>query len=161
MITFPKKNGARPCGLRISESINIKLVDIHIDRKLINIVQSKGRKDRVVSLSKQFLVQLEEYKKVYTPTKYLFEGGNGLEKYSTRSIQAVFKKALKDAKVDRAYTVHSLRHSYATHLLEKGTDLRIIQELLGHKSSKTTEIYTHVSNKLLVNVVSPFDDMEL
>ncbi|BDU49472.1 tyrosine-type recombinase/integrase [Haliovirga abyssi] len=149
------------CGLRISEAVNIKTADINIDRGLINIVKSKGNKDRVVTLSKQFLIKLEEYKKIYKPKKYLFEGGNGVEKYSTRSIQSVFKKALKDANVKRNYTVHSLRHSYATHLLEKGTDLRIIQELLGHKSSKTTEIYTHVSNKLLAKVVAPFDDIEL
>lgn len=96
--------------------------------------------------------------KYYKPKKYLFEGSNG-GKYSTRSIQSVFNKAKLSSGINQKATVHTLRHSYATHLLETGTDLRYIQELLRHSSSKTTEIYTHVSTKAIQNIKSPFDDL--
>ena len=113
--------------------------------KLYRIVQSKGAKDRENPLSQKALEQLRIYYKQYKPTTYLFEGQFG-GMYSATSIQTLFRKALKECKINKKATVHTLRHSYATHLLESGTDLRIIQELLGHKSSKTTEIYTHVKS---------------
>ena len=147
------------CGLRRSELLNMKPNDILSDRKLILIKQSKGKKDRIVPLSTILLEQLRKYYKIYRPNVYLFEGQNKGEKYSARSLELVFKKSLRLAKVSKPVTLHWLRHSYATHLLENGTDLRFIQELLGHKSSKTTEIYTHVSTKSIEHIKSPFDDL--
>ncbi|MBN2434206.1 MAG: site-specific integrase [Spirochaetes bacterium] len=147
-------------GLRISEAINLKKNDIDFDRGVITIKQSKGKKDRQVPLSKNFLTLLDIYLKEYRPVIYLLEGQSG-GKYTAKSIQMVFQKACREANIQKRVTVHSLRHSYATHLLEKGTDLRIIQELLGHSSSKTTEIYTHVSIKTIQNVRSPFDDIDI
>ncbi len=146
-------------GLRISEVINLKLVDIDKDRKIIRIVGAKGKKDRIVGLSEKILLNLREYYKVYRPTVYLFESTEEGKKYSARSIQNVFNRAKYEAGINQNATVHTLRHSYATHLLEAGVDLRIIQELLGHKSSKTTEIYTHVSTRTIQSVKSPFDDL--
>lgn len=130
-------------GLRISEAVNIEIKDIDSNRMLINIRGGKGKKDRNIGLSEKILSMLKEYYKSYKPSKYIFEGEGG-EKYSSRSIQAVFQKAKKKAGINKDATVHTLRHSYATHLHEAGTDIRFIQELLGHSSSKTTEIYTHV-----------------
>jgi integrase/recombinase XerD len=146
-------------GLRISEVINLKLTDIDKNRKIIRILGAKGKKDRIVGLSDKILLILREYYKVYRPTVYLFESTEEGKKYSTRSIQSVFNRAKHEAGINRSATVHTLRHSYATHLLEAGVDLRIIQELLGHKSSKTTEIYTHVSTRTIQSVKSPFDDL--
>ena len=97
---------------------------------------------------------------MYRPKIWLLEGRVGGEKYSEKSLQSVLKQSLKKAKINKPVTLHWLRHSYETHLLENGTDLRFIQELLGHKSSKTTEIYTHVSTKSLQNIKSPFDDLD-
>lgn len=148
-------------GLRVSEVVNIELRDINKERMIINIRAGKGKKDRIVGLSKNLLLLLERYVEEYKPTKYLFEGGDNKDQYTTRSIQAIFEKAKKNAKISQRATVHTLRHSYATHLLEAGVDLRIIQELLGHKSSKTTEIYTHVSRRTIENVVSPLDKIDL
>jgi len=147
------------CGLRRSELLNLKPQDILSDRKLIIIKQSKGKKDRIVPLSDILLEQLRNYYKIFRPTTYLFEGQNKGEQYSARSLELVFKKSISLAKIRKPVTLHWLRHSYATHLLENGTDLRFIQELLGHKSSKTTEIYTHVSTKSIEQIKSPFDDL--
>ncbi len=107
-------------------------------------------------LPANLLLLLREYYKVYKPKKYLFEGQKG-DKYSARSIQAIFKQALKKAKITKKASAHTLRHSFATHLLESGTDIRIIQQLLGHSSIKTTQIYTHVSSTKLASVKSPLD----
>ncbi|MGM0509019.1 MAG: site-specific tyrosine recombinase/integron integrase, partial [Fusobacteriota bacterium] len=145
-------------GLRISEVVNLKIRDIDSDKMIINIRGGKGKKDRIVGLSNNLLELLREYYKQYSPSKYLFNGQGEKNKYSTRSIQKFFKKYKNKAGIKKKATVHTLRHSYATHLLESGVDLRVIQELLGHKSSKTTEIYTHVSNKLIKKVVNPLDN---
>lgn len=102
---------------------------------------------------------LREYYKAYRPKEWLFEGQNAGKRYSPTSLQKVLKRAIKKANIKKPVTLHWLRHSFATHLLEAGTDLRFIQEILGHKSSKTTEIYTHVSNKSIQNIKSPFDDL--
>lgn len=147
-------------GLRRSELINLKLADVDSSRMTLHIRQSKGKKDRVLPLSTKILELLREYYKFYKPKEYLFEGQYG-GMYGKRSIQLVFNNALKKSGVKKKATLHTLRHSNATHLLEAGTDLRYIQELLGHKSSKTTEIYTHVSQTKLQNIRNPFDDLDL
>lgn len=147
------------CGLRRSELLSLQPKDILSDRLLIHIHQAKGKKDRVVPLSKLLLEQLREYYKIYRPIKWIFEGEKPGEKYGERSLQLVLKRALTKTNIKKDVTLHWLRHSYATHLLESGTDIRFIQELLGHKSSTTTEIYTHVSNKSIQSIRSPFDEL--
>jgi integrase/recombinase XerD len=149
------------CGLRRSELINLKITDINSGRELIEIRGAKGKKDRFVPLSEKILVLLREYYKVYKPKYWLFEGEKEKSQYSATSIQNIFRNALGKAKINKAMTLHCLRHSYATHLLENGVDLRYIQEILGHKSSKTTEIYTHVSNKSISKIKSPFDQLNI
>jgi site-specific recombinase XerD len=143
-------------GLRISEAIEMKVSDIDSKRMLIRVRQAKGKKDRYVMLSEKLLFLLREYYKEYKPKEYLFEGQKG-SKYSSRSIQSIFRQALKKANVQKKASVHTLRHSFATHLLEAGTDIRIIQQLLGHNSIKTTQIYTQVSNSKISKVKSPLD----
>lgn len=149
------------CGLRRSEILNLKITHVDSKRKLLIIKQAKGKKDRVVPLSERIIYQLQEYYKLYRPRIWLFEGQKPEEQYNERSLASVLKQALCIAKIKKPVTLHWLRHSYATHLLENGTDLRYIQEILGHKSSKTTEIYTHVSTKSLQNIKSPFDDLDI
>ncbi len=147
------------CGLRRSELLNLKPHDIDSKRNLIFIYQAKGKKDRIAPLSPKILEMLRSYYTGYKPSIWLFEGQNKGEQYSAKSLQSVLKNAVSKARIDKPVTLHWLRHSYATHLLESGTDLRYIQELLGHRSSKTTEIYTHVSTKSLQLIKSPFDDL--
>ena len=147
------------CGLRRSELLNLKPLDIDSKRNLILIKQSKGKKDRIVPLSPKVLEMLREYYKIYKPKIWLFEGQKDNERYSEKSLQNVLRQSLEKCKITKPVTLHWLRHSYATHLLETGTDLRYIQELLGHSSSKTTEIYTHVSTKNIQNIISPFDTL--
>lgn len=147
------------CGLRRSELLNLTFKDIHSERNLLLIKQSKGKKDRVIRISNKIIYLLRDYYKAYKPKTWLFEGQQVNKKYSERSIQLVLIQAVTKAKIEKPVTLHWLRHSYATHLLESGTDLRYIQELLGHNSSKTTEIYTHVSTRNLQQIRSPFDDL--
>ena len=147
------------CGLRCGELLALKPAQIDSKRNIVLLKNSKGKKDRIVPLSSKILEMLREYYKLYKPTTYLFEGQTSGNPYDARSLQLVFKQALDKAKVTKPATLHWLRHSYATHLLESGTDLRYIQELLGHSSSKTTEIYTHVSTKSIQQIKSPFDDL--
>lgn len=144
-------------GLRVGEAVRLKVQDIDGERKLIHLRNAKGKKDRYTLLSEAALWQLREYYKLYKPTEYLFEGGNGRSHLAERSVQHIFERAVESAGVRKAVSVHTLRHSFATHLLERGTDLRYIQEILGHRSSKTTEIYTQVSNKVLGKIVNPLD----
>ncbi len=139
------------CGLRRSELLNLKPSDIDSKRNIVIIRQGKGRKDRIAPLSPRILDLLREYYRLHKPKNYLFEGQEEGSIYSEQSLQSVLKQALKKVKITKPVTLHWLRHSYATHLLESGTDLRYIQELLGHSSSKTTEIYTHVElNRLKI-----------
>jgi integrase/recombinase XerD len=145
-------------GLRIGEAINLEVNDIDSERMLIHIKQAKGKKDRYTLLSISFVKLLRSYYVAYKPKKYLFEGQNS-EKYSNTSAQKVLKIAVSKAGIKKNVTLHSLRHSFATHLLEKGTDIRYIQELLGHSSPKTTMIYTHVTQTSLKNIKNPFDDL--
>ncbi len=147
------------CGLRRSELLNLKLKDIDSKRGLVIIRQAKGKKDRITPLSEKILVLLREYFVAYRPKEWLFEGQNGFDAYDERSLASVLKQAVEKAKINKPVTLHWLRHSYATHLLENGTDLRYIQEILGHSRSTTTEIYTHVSNKSIQKVISPFDSL--
>jgi site-specific recombinase XerD len=135
------------CGLRISEVINLKIKDIDSKRMIINIIQSKGNKDRIVKLPLKLLTILREYYKEYKPKDYLFNGQNNSLQYSSESCNKLIKHYL-----GKEYHFHLLRHSYATHLLDIGIDLRFIQNQLGHSSSKTTEIYTHVSVRSLQNI---------
>ncbi|MFU8861897.1 MAG: site-specific tyrosine recombinase/integron integrase [Cyclonatronaceae bacterium] len=147
-------------GLRISEVTGLTLQDIDSSRSVIRIRNSKGAKDREIPLSAKALEQLRTYYREYKPREYLFEGQSG-GPYSTRSIQALFRRALKETGIRKKATVHTLRHSYATHLLENGTDIRIIQELLGHRSSKTTELYTYVSRQTKQKIPNPLDQLDL
>ena len=147
-------------GLRISEAVNMKIADIDSKRNLINVRGAKGKKDRTTLLSKKLLIMLREYYIEYRPKEYLFEGENGRQ-YSKKSIQNVFNRALDRSGIRKKATVHTLRHSFATHLLEHGTDLRYIQQLLGHNSSKTTEIYTHITKKGMDKIKSPLDNLEI
>ncbi|HRZ42553.1 MAG TPA: site-specific integrase [Bacteroidales bacterium] len=147
------------CGLRRSELLNLKPADVDSKRGLLIIRQGKGRKDRVAPLPERLVDMLREYYKGYRPKVWLFEGQKPGMQYSPTSLQEVLKTGLEKSGVKRNATLHWLRHSYATHLLENGTDLRYIQELLGHKSSKTTEIYTHVTDNSLKKIRSPFDDL--
>lgn len=144
------------CGLRISESINLKIEDIDSSNMRVWVRNAKGKKDRITLLSPSLLEQLRAYYKIYKPKEWLFEGAGG-KQYSVSSIRQVFNRSKIKAKVNIPATVHSLRHSFATHLLDAGTNLRYIQKLLGHNSSKTTEIYTHVSTTNLINIESPFE----
>ncbi|MDQ2180825.1 site-specific tyrosine recombinase/integron integrase [Marinifilum sp. D714] len=146
-------------GLRRSELINLKLTDIDSTRGLIIIKSAKGNKDRVSLLSPRLINELREYYKQYKPKVYLFEGQDIGTKYSTTSVANVLKQACSKAKIKKRVSPHTLRHSFATHLLEQGTDLRYIQNLLGHSSSKTTEIYTHVSTQNIGKIKNPLDDM--
>jgi site-specific recombinase XerD len=145
-------------GLRLSEVVNLKITDIDSKRNLILIRESKGKKDRTTLLSQALLELLRDYYREYKPENHLFEGQKGGQ-YSVRSVQNIFRMALSKSGIKKHATVHTLRHSFATHLLERGTDLRYIQELLGHANSKTTEIYTHITKKGLDKIVSPLDNL--
>ncbi len=145
------------CGLRCGELLKLKLTDVDSKRGLLIIRQSKGRKDRIAPLSQKIVEMLREYYLAYKPSIYLFEGQFKETMYDERSLQNVLKQALYKCGIMKPVSLHWLRHSYATHLLENGTDLRYIQELLGHSRSTTTEIYTHVSNRELGKIKSPFD----
>jgi integrase/recombinase XerD len=148
-------------GLRVSEVVNLRIKDIHSERMVINIKGGKGKKDRMVILSEGILDLLRRYFSVYRPKDWLFEGQYRGSQYSARSLQQVFHRAKDDAKILQDVTFHSLRHSYATHLHESGTDIKLIQELLGHNDLKTTLRYTHVSTRTLTNIQSPFDKLNL
>jgi len=147
------------CGLRRSELLNLKPQDIDSKRGILLIRQGKGKKDRIAPIPDNLVTQLRDYYKAYRPTVWLFEGQKKGTPYSAKSLENVLKQAVLKVGIKKPVSLHWLRHSYATHLLESGTDLRFIQELLGHKSSRTTEIYTHVSTKSLQKIKSPFEDL--
>lgn len=151
---------AYSAGLRLGELINVKVKDIDSERMQIRIEQGKGKKDRYSLLSPKFLEILRNYYSKYKPKEWLFESTTGGQ-YSARSIQLIMQDAVKKAGIKKKVSVHTLRHSFATHLLENGTDLRYIQSLLGHGSSKTTEIYTHVTTKGFDQIKSPLDNLDL
>ena len=145
------------CGLRCGEMLRLKPEHIDSKRNILIIKQSKGRKDRITPLSNKIILMLRDYYHLYKPKEWLFEGQKQGEPYDERSLQNVLKQAIGKCQIKKPVSLHWLRHSYATHLLENGTDLRYIQEILGHSSSKTTEIYTHVSTKNIQKIISPFD----
>ncbi len=145
-------------GLRVSEIVNLKITDIDSKSMQVFIERAKGKKDRYVNLPESILPQLRTYFIEYKPKLYLFEGQFGGQ-YSSRSAQQVFKNAMLKAKINKTLSIHSLRHSFATHLLEQGTDIRFIQELLGHNDIKTTLIYTQVNDKSLRKIISPLDNL--
>ena len=145
-------------GLRRGEMLNLKVNDIDSDRGIVHVKSAKGNKDRIVPLSNTLLKQLREYYRSYRPKHYLFEGLKG-GKYSETSLLNIFHSACSKAGILKKVTPHSLRHAYATHLMDAGTDVRIIQELLGHGSVKTTMIYTHVSKRSILDVTSPLDTL--
>ena len=146
------------CGLRLGETIRLRLTDIDVSQRLLVVRQSKGNKDRVVPVPESILQMLNEYAMAYKPQIFLFEGQFDGEAYSERSLQQVFKGAVRKSGIRQTEaSLHWLRHSYATHLLEMGTNLRDLQTLLGHKNLKTTEGYTHISSTKFTHIVSPFD----
>ncbi len=145
-------------GLRVSELLSLKLKDIDSDRMRIYIRGSKNNRDREVMLSEKILKLLRKYFIAYKPKEYPFEGQKA-GAYSARSVQEILKKAMKKSGIKKHATVHTLRHSFATHLIENGTDIRIVQELLGHKNIKTTQIYTHISDQTKRKIKSPFDEL--
>lgn len=147
-------------GIRCGELVNLKVEDIDFKGNLVVIKKGKGRKDRIVSLSEKMKTLLLAYLRKVHPSVFLFEGQNGY-RYSTGSVQKVVKKAVQKAGIDKRVTPHMLRHSYATHLHDSGVDIRHIQKLLGHSSTKTTEIYTYVSKRDIKAIKSPLDDLEI
>lgn len=147
-------------GLRVGEILSLKVKDIDSDRMQIRIEQGKGQKDRYSILSEKVLTLLRDYVKKYQPVDYLFEGQGGGQ-YSASSIQALMRRHKKKCGITKKATPHTLRHSFATHLLDNGTDTRFIQELLGHKHISTTQIYTHVSSRSMKDVKSPVEDLDI
>jgi site-specific recombinase XerD len=147
-------------GLRPGELLKLRVDDLHTHTGKIFVKSGKGKKDRYTILSPKMMEVLTQYLKQYKPQYWLFEGMLK-EQYAARSVQAVLRKAVTKAKANPFATVHTLRHSFATHLLERGTDIRYIQGLLGHASVKTTEIYTHITPKGGDQIKSPLDHLDL
>ena len=146
-------------GMRVSEVVRLRPEDIDTDRQLIMVRGGKGRKDRYTVLSDVALDTIRDYCMSWRPEHFLFPGNRKDSHLSTRSVQNVVSEARKRAGIKKQFSTHALRHSFATHLLESGTDLRYIQELLGHKSIRTTQIYTHVTRRDIARIVSPLDRM--
>lgn len=147
-------------GLRLGEVIGLRLTDLQPERNRLFVRGGKGKKDRCTLLSEKVWEKLKDYMETYQPIEWVFEGQNGGQ-YSERSVQKIFTLAKIKSGANPSATVHTLRHSFATHLQEKGVDLRYIQELLGHESSKTTEIYTHITHKGWDKIKSPIDDLNI
>jgi site-specific recombinase XerD len=145
-------------GLRVSEIVNLKVTDVDSGNMQVLVERGKGKKDRYANLPESILSDLRAYYKKYRPAKYLFEGQSG-GKYSVRSVQSVFTSAMRKAGINKNVGIHGLRHSFATHLLENGTDISFIQQLLGHRDIKTTMIYTKVAQKNLKKIKSPLDGL--
>jgi site-specific recombinase XerD len=148
-------------GLRRGELLNIKLSDLCSRTSSLMVRNAKGNKDRVLPVPAKVMQLIIRYYRAYKPETWLFEGDKAGKKYSATSLSRIFHRYLSIVLENHNFTLHCLRHSFATHLLEGGTDLRYIQEMLGHKSSRTTEIYTHVSTKSLSNIKNPVEDFEI
>jgi site-specific recombinase XerD len=146
-------------GLRVSEAVRLRPGDLDVARGLLRVRHGKGGKDRYTLLSPRAIEAVRTYTEAFQPEEWLFPGARPDRHYSTRSIQRVIAMCARKAGLARKVTPHTLRHSFATHLLEAGTDLRYIQELLGHRSSRTTQIYTHVASTHLARIKSPLDDL--
>lgn len=147
-------------GLRLGELIRLKIRDIRFDQDVIMVKCSKGKKDRVTMLSQRLKQEIKDYLDSYKPNYWLFEGQDGGQ-YSPRSVQNILKRAVYKSGVDENTTVHTLRHSFATHLVLNGVDLRRVQEYLGHSSLETTAIYTHITDKMIKSVQSPVDELDI
>ena len=152
---------AYSAGLRVSELVNLKIADIDSGRMQIFVERAKGKKDRYVNLSPVLLDILRKYIATYKPkpVTWLFESEHSSNCYPCRTVQQIFTNAKNKAGIKKEVGIHSLRHSFATHLLDKGTDVKFIKDLLGHFDIRTTERYLHVSKQKLVNIISPFDDL--
>lgn len=148
------------CGLRVSEITGLKVTDLDENRRMLFIRKAKGKKDRVISLSPAMLVLLREYLGKYKPKSYFFEGQQTGTSYSIRSLESIIQAAKQKAGIKKEGSMHMLRHSFATHLLDKGTDVVFIQKLLGHNDIKTTLRYLHVTNKDILNILSPIEDIK-
>lgn len=148
-------------GLRLGELTHLRVGDIDRERMLIHVRQGKGRVDRQVGLSPRLLAMLDRYMRAARPTDWLFAGAQPDEPISHSAVQKALREARQASGITKPVTMHTLRHSYATHLLESGTDIRVIQRLLGHKSITTTTIYTHVSTQTIRGVVSPLEQLDL
>lgn len=148
-------------GLRRGELLSIRLIDLNSTERILVVNNAKGRKDRVLPVPEKVMKLIITYYKAYKPQVYLFESDKPGKPYSASSLRNIFHKNLSKVLKSHTFTLHCLRHSFATHLLEGGTDIRFIQELLGHKSTKTTEIYTHVSTKSLRNIKNPIEDFDI
>lgn len=144
-------------GLRVSELVNVKKNDLELDKNVLWVRKGKGGKDRLVILSQSLAQRLAAYREKVTD--YLFPGRNGC--LSTRNVQKIIRLAAEKADIHKKVSPHTLRHSFATHLLSKGTDIRMIQELLGHANLQTTQIYTHITDEEKRKVKSPLDDLDL
>jgi site-specific recombinase XerD len=147
-------------GLRIGELLKLELKDLDFDRKQIHLKSAKGKKDRITLLSDKTEAHLRQYLSLYQPQQYVFEGAPA-KPYSLSSVREISWQACSRAGIDKKVTLHTFRHSFATHLLERGTDLRYIQTLLGHNSTKTTEIYTHISTRAMQQVKSPVEHLDI
>jgi site-specific recombinase XerD len=145
-------------GLRIGEALNLKIKDLDFIRGQVQVQRAKGRKWRNIPMSNRSSNDLQKYLKKFKPTTFVFEGAPG-KQYSRTSARVILNRAIKESKVEKKITLHTLRHSYATHLLESGVDIRYIQALLGHSSPNTTMIYTHVRSEHLDTIINPFDDL--
>ena len=146
-------------GLRVSEAASLKIADIDSQRMIIHVRQGKGHKDRMVMLSAQLLAILRNYWKVEKPPIWLFPGADAGKPLTTRSIQRAFRKIALGSRIERNISVHTLRHSFATHLLEQGTELRVIQELLGHSNIETTTRYARVGVSMIHRATSPLESL--
>lgn len=147
-------------GLRVSEAVRLRADDIDSNRMVINIRQGKGRKDRTVMLAQSLLEVLREYWKAYRPGPWLYPGSRSGRHLSARAVQKICTRAVRRSGLDKRVTVHTLRHSFATHLNEAGADLRVIQVLLGHGNQRTTQRYVHVSPARIMDTKSPLDYLE-
>ena len=148
------------CGLRVSEITGLKLTDIDEHRRILIIRKGKGKKDRVIGLSPVMIIMLRNYKEKYKPADYVFEGQKPGTRYSVRSLESIIHAAKEKVGIKKSGSMHMLRHSFATHLLDKGTDVVFIQKLLGHNDIKTTLRYLHVTNKDVLNILSPLEDIK-
>lgn len=149
------------CGLRISELVNLKWIHIDRSRKIVNIIQAKGKKDRQVGLPNHIIPLLEEYWREYKSKEYVLNGWKNEPQYTQESIRNVIKQLAEKAKIKKKVNPHLIRHCYATHLVEAGTDINLIQKLLGHSSVKTTNIYLHISDSHISKIESPINQIKL
>lgn len=147
-------------GLRVGDVVRLKAADLDVARGLVRVRRGKGDKDRYTLLSKRALEAVQIYLAAYPTEEWRFPGARPERHLTSRTVQHVLKRVAKQAGLPKEVTTHTLRHSFATHLLEGGTNLRVIQELLGHQSARTTQIYTHVATSTLEAVRSPIDNLE-